>query len=120
LTKEISDSQIQLTNSIRSSEHAKREIGQTLDGNVLDSICVNCEFDSNEIGVNDLQPENDDDPRISTLRGITIDQIDGRDNAWNPIRVNCEFNSNEIDESDLQIEKQTDPRIARGCEIRIG
>jgi hypothetical protein len=39
----------------------------------LDSIRVNREFNSNEIDVSDLHHEKHDEPRISTLRGITID-----------------------------------------------
>jgi hypothetical protein len=38
-----------------------------------DSIRINREFDSNEIDVSDSHPEKHDDPRISTLLGITID-----------------------------------------------
>jgi hypothetical protein len=34
---------------------------------------INREFDSNEIDESDLQREKHDDPRISTLRGISID-----------------------------------------------
>jgi hypothetical protein len=41
--------------------------------NADDSIRVNREFDSNEINVSDLQLEKQNKPRISTLRGITID-----------------------------------------------
>jgi hypothetical protein len=39
----------------------------------LDSICFNREFDSNEIDESDAQYEKHDDPRISTLHGISID-----------------------------------------------
>jgi hypothetical protein len=53
-----------------------------------------------------------DDPRISTLHGITIDWSDENENANDSIRVNREFDSNEIDESDWHHEKQDDPRIS--------
>jgi hypothetical protein len=36
------------------------------------------------------------EPRISTLRGITIDRSDECENAWDSIRVNRERDSNEI------------------------
>jgi hypothetical protein len=39
--------------------------------NALDSICVNREFDSNEIDVSDLHSEKHDEPRISILYGIS-------------------------------------------------
>jgi hypothetical protein len=51
----------------------------------------NREFDSNEIDKSDLHPAKDDDPRISTLLGITIDRSDEFENACDSIRVNCEF-----------------------------
>jgi hypothetical protein len=41
--------------------------------NVLESIHVNREFDSNEIDESDSHDEKQDEPRISTHRGITID-----------------------------------------------
>jgi hypothetical protein len=41
--------------------------------NASDSICVKCEFDSNEIDESDLQSEKHRDPRISTLLEIKID-----------------------------------------------
>jgi hypothetical protein len=43
------------------------------DENALDSIRFNREFDSNEIDESDLQSAKHDDPRISTLHGISID-----------------------------------------------
>jgi hypothetical protein len=39
----------------------------------LDSILVNCEFDSNVIDESDLQDAKHLDPRISTLHGIKSD-----------------------------------------------
>jgi hypothetical protein len=41
--------------------------------NADDSIRFNREFDSNEIDESDPQPAKHDDPRISTLHGISID-----------------------------------------------
>jgi hypothetical protein len=41
--------------------------------NASDSIRVNREFDSNEIDESDLQFQRQDEQRISTPRGITID-----------------------------------------------
>jgi hypothetical protein len=52
------------------------------------------------IDESDPQYEKHDDPRISTLHGITIDRSDDRENASDSIRVNRESVSNVIDESD--------------------
>jgi hypothetical protein len=41
--------------------------------NAPDSIRVNREFDSNETENSDLHEEKQDEQRISTVRGITID-----------------------------------------------
>jgi hypothetical protein len=41
--------------------------------NADDSIRINREFASNEMDESEKQYEKDDDPRISTLRGISID-----------------------------------------------
>jgi hypothetical protein len=79
---------------------------------VFDSIRVNCEFDSNEIDESDLQDEKHDEPRISTVEGITIDSRSEHENASDSIRVSREFGSNVIDESDPHLEKQFDPRIS--------
>jgi hypothetical protein len=64
----------------------------------LDSIRLDCAFDSNEIDDCDLSNEKPDDPIISTLLGITIEQRDEPKNASGSIRVNLESDSNEIDE----------------------
>jgi hypothetical protein len=40
--------------------------------NAYDSICVNREFDSNEIDESDSQHEKQDEPRISISEGISI------------------------------------------------
>jgi hypothetical protein len=50
--------------------------------------------------VSDVHSEKHDDPRISTLHGITIDSSDEDENAEDSIRTNREFDSNEIDVSD--------------------
>jgi hypothetical protein len=68
--------------------------------NVLDSIRMNREFDSNEIDESDLQSRKHDDPRISTVRGMSIDASDEHENALDSIRINREFDSNESDEID--------------------
>jgi hypothetical protein len=47
--------------------------GGSQNANTWESIRVNREFDSNETDESDSQSEKDDDPRISTLPGITID-----------------------------------------------
>jgi hypothetical protein len=78
----------------------------------LESIRVNCEFDSNEIDESDSHHEKHDEPRISTPRGITIDSSDEYANTLESIRVNREFDSNEIDESELHDEKHEEPRIS--------
>jgi hypothetical protein len=64
------------------------------------------------IDESESQFEKHSDPRISTLRGIMIDESDDPENAWNSIRVKCESDSNVIDESDLHFEKHSDPRIS--------
>jgi hypothetical protein len=67
----------------------------------------------------DLQYEKQDEQRISTLHGNTIDLIDEFENAFDKIRSNREFDSNEMDESDLQYEKHDEPRssISEGIVI---
>jgi hypothetical protein len=60
-----------------------------------------------------------DDPRISTLHGISIDSSDDDENADDSIRFNPEFDSNEIDESDPQLAKHDDPRISTSWGISI-
>jgi hypothetical protein len=67
----------------------------------------------------DIQFSKDDDPRISTFRGISIDRSDEYENANDSIRFNRESDSNEMDESDLHDEKHDDPRIStfRGISI---
>jgi hypothetical protein len=52
------------------------------------------------IDESDSQNEKHSDPRISTLRGITIDESDDKQNARDSIRVKCESDSNVIDKSD--------------------
>jgi hypothetical protein len=46
--------------------------------------------------VSDLHSEKHDEPRISTLREITIDRSDDDENALDSICVNREGDSNEI------------------------
>jgi hypothetical protein len=60
----------------------------------------------------DLQFEKQNDPRISTFRGISIDLSDDPSNAHDSIRINREFDSNEMDESDLQHAKHDDARTS--------
>jgi hypothetical protein len=59
-----------------------------------------------------LDQEKHDDPRISTLLGITIDSSDENENAEDSIRVNRDFDSNEIDLRNLHFKKKDDPRIS--------
>jgi hypothetical protein len=68
--------------------------------NAPDSIRVKYESDSNMIDESESQCAKQYDPRISTLRGITIDESDDLSNACHSIRVKCESDSNVIDESD--------------------
>jgi hypothetical protein len=89
------------------------------DENADDSIHVKCDIDSKVIDKSDLQNEKQCDPRISTLRGITIDCSDELENASDSIRVKREFDSNLIDKSDLQNEKHFDPRISISLPISI-
>jgi hypothetical protein len=51
------------------------------------------------IDKSDVQPKKHDEPIISTLRGITIDESDGSESAHDSIRLKCESDSNVIDES---------------------
>jgi hypothetical protein len=44
--------------------------------NAYDSIRINREFDSNEINESDSQSEKHHDPRISTVRAISIQDDD--------------------------------------------
>jgi hypothetical protein len=76
------------------------------------SIRVNCEFCSNKIDENDLQPLKHKEPRMSTPHGIIIDCSAEYWNASDSIRDNRESDSNEIDESDVHPEKQNEPRIS--------
>jgi hypothetical protein len=64
------------------------------------------------IDESDSQNEKHSEPRISTLRGIRIDESDDLENAFNSIRVKCESDSNVTDESDLQHEKHSGPRVS--------
>jgi hypothetical protein len=48
-------------------------VGRGQKQNAPDSIRFNRECDSNEIDVSESHLEKHDEPRISTLRGITID-----------------------------------------------
>jgi hypothetical protein len=83
------------------------------DENASDSICVNREFNWNEIDENDLQHEKQNEQRISTLDGITIDWHVEYENVDDSIRVNREFDSRAMNESDLQHEKQPEQLISR-------
>jgi hypothetical protein len=56
--------------------------------------------------------QNQNEPRISTLFGISIDRSDEDENASDSIRVNRELDSNEIDVSDLHFEKHDEPRTS--------
>jgi hypothetical protein len=56
---------------------------------------INREFDSNEIDESDSQDEKQDDPRISTFRGISIDRSDDFENASDSIRFNPDDDSND-------------------------
>jgi hypothetical protein len=77
------------------------------------------ESNSIEIDESDLQTEKQPEPRISTVRGITIDLSEELENASDSIRFNLESNSIEIDESDPQPEKQLEPRISTPLGTRI-
>jgi hypothetical protein len=71
------------------------------------------------IDVSDVQNEKQDEPIISTRRGIQIDLKDEEQNASDSIRLNKQSRSNVIDVSDLQNEKQDEPIILtrRGIQI---
>jgi hypothetical protein len=86
---------------------------------VIDSIRLNREFDSNKTHESDLQYEKHDDPSISAMRGIAIDSSNDSRNASGSIRFNREFDSNEIDESDSQQKKHDDPIISTVRRISI-
>jgi hypothetical protein len=53
-------------------------------------------MDDNEMDENDRQKKHDE-PRISTLLGITIDGRDENENACDSIRISREFDSKEIE-----------------------
>jgi hypothetical protein len=76
------------------------------------TICINREFDSNEIDESARQYEKHDETRISTLLEITIDSSDDCENASDSIRINRKFDSNEIDENDSHSRKHDKPRIS--------
>jgi hypothetical protein len=67
----------------------------------------------------DLHSRKHDEPRISTVLGITIDGSDEYENASDSIRINREFNSNEMDESDLHDRKHNEPRVSTLLGITI-
>jgi hypothetical protein len=71
------------------------------------------------IDESDSQYEKHFDPRISTVRGITIDSSDDHKNASDSIRVKREFDSNLIDESDSHQKKHSKPRISTFFGIKI-
>jgi hypothetical protein len=58
-------------------------------------------------------------PGISTLRGITFDCSDEKENEEDSIRVNRAFDSDEIDESDSHDLRQHEPKISISPEISI-
>jgi hypothetical protein len=62
--------------------------------------------------VSDSHKQKHDDPRTSTLFGMTIDSSDDDENALHSIRVNRELDSNEIDVTDSHKQKHDDPRIS--------
>jgi hypothetical protein len=80
--------------------------------NANDSIRLNNDPDSIEIDESDLQRLKQDEPRTSTLRGITMDGREEPENAEDSIRRNNESDSIETGESDPQQEKQKEPRIS--------
>jgi uncharacterized protein YecT (DUF1311 family) len=69
--------------------------------------------------VSDLHLEKQNDPRLSTARGITIERSDECENASDSIRINRECDSNEINVSDSQLEKHSGPRISTPRGITI-
>jgi hypothetical protein len=85
----------------------------------LASIRFSFEFDSKENDESEIQFEKLNEPRISTLRGITIDGIIANVNAWDSIRFNIEFGSNEMNETDLHRKKHDRSRISMSRGITI-
>jgi hypothetical protein len=77
------------------------------------------ESDSIEIDESEPQYEKQYEPRISTLREITIDFSEDSENALDSIRFNMESEAIEIDERDRQPVKQLEQRIStlRGITI---
>jgi hypothetical protein len=61
----------------------------------------NREGDSNEIDARNSQPEKQDEPRMQTLQGITIERSPEHENAEDSMCSNRDGDSNEIDESNL-------------------
>jgi hypothetical protein len=87
--------------------------------NASDSIRFNDDGDSNEIHENESQYEKQDDPRISTWHGITIDPSVKYENAEDSIRFKDDRDSNESEESEKQEPKHSDPRISTPHGITI-
>jgi hypothetical protein len=56
--------------------------------NAFDSIRLRHDGDSNEIDGSDVHHKKHDEPRISTLHGITIDWSDDFQNTVDSIRIN--------------------------------
>jgi hypothetical protein len=60
----------------------------------------------------DPQSEKQEEPRISSFRGMTMDVREEQENACDSIRHNSESDSIEIDQSLLQPKKEPEPRIS--------
>jgi hypothetical protein len=99
-------------------EQASQAMNKTVEGilmgkcnslNAWASMRLSCKLGSNEIGEYDIQYKKHDDPRISTLRGISIESSDDRRNAFDSIRINRESDSKEMDEIVCKIQNTTVP-----------
>jgi hypothetical protein len=73
-----------------------------VDENTSNSILRNNEPDSMETDEKDLQPRKQEEPIISTVRGMTIAAKEEKTNAEDSILRNNEPDSIETDERDLQ------------------
>jgi hypothetical protein len=78
------------------------------------------EQDSNKTDKSERQSEKQPEPRIVTLRGITIDRIGKRENAQDLICSNRELDSNRTDESVGHTRKNDDSKgsIVNGIQTR--
>jgi hypothetical protein len=80
--------------------------------NAEDSILRNNESDSIETDERELQQLKQEEPIISTVRGLTMEAREEKENASDSILRNNEPDFIETDERELQQQKQEEPIIS--------